>query len=79
MTLQARKLNLIQNVLEISDPRVISRMEGCLKEERIKTYEKSLKPMSMQDFTDMIERSHADVLAGRVIGLEELRKETAKW
>lgn len=79
MTLQARKLNLIQNVLGITDAKVLTRMEGCMREERAKAYEKSLEPMSTKEFTDMIERSHADVLAGRVIGLEDLKKEIAKW
>jgi hypothetical protein len=79
MTLQARKLNLIQDVLAITDARMLTRVEGCLKEERAKAYEKTLRPMSMEEFGDMIERSHADVLAGRVVGLEELRKDVARW
>ncbi len=79
MTLQARKLILIQNVLGITDAKVLTRVEGCLREEQAKAYEKSLKPMSMQEFTDMVERSHEDVLGGRVISLEELSKKIAKW
>jgi hypothetical protein len=79
MTLQARKLNLIQDVLAITDSEVLARMEGCLREEQAKAYGKNLKPMSVEEFTDMIEHSREDVRAGRVIGLEDLRKEVAKW
>jgi hypothetical protein len=79
MTLQTRKLNLIQDLIGITDAGVLARMEGCLKEERTKAYEKSLKPMSQEEFVGMIECSREDVRAGRVVGLEELRNRVARW
>lgn len=79
MTLQTRKLNLIHNVLTITDTKVLARMERILKEERTKAYEKNMRPMSVKEFADMIERSHTDVLAGCVVELTELRKEAVSW
>lgn len=79
MTLQARKLNLIQDVLGITDPNVLTRVEGCVKEELVRAYEKNFAPMSTGQFVDMIERSREDVRAGRVVSLEDVRKEAVRW
>ena len=79
MTLQARKLNLIQELLGVTDVKILSRVEACLKTDKTKTYEKSLKPMSMNEFIGMIEKSREDVRNGRVVSLEDVQREVTQW
>ena len=79
MSFQARNLVLIEEFLRISDESLITKIESFIKNEKKISHEKNLKPMSLDEFHDMINRSNQDSVAGRVISHEELRKKVKSW
>lgn len=79
MNLQTRKLNFIEEFLRVTDEKIISKLEGYLKEEKKKIYEKELKPMSHKDFYEMIDQSLKDSKEGRVISNSDLKKKIISW
>ncbi len=79
MSIQTRKLVLIEEFLRISDESLIAKIESFIKNEKKISHENNLKPMSLDDFHNMIEQSNQDSEAGRVISHEELRKKVRKW
>lgn len=50
MTIQTRKLSLIEEFIRINDEELISKVESLIKEEKSKKYESRQKLMSMDDF-----------------------------
>ncbi len=79
MTLELRKFNLIQLLVQLNDEQLISKMEDLLRQERIKGYEDNLKPMTKEALINRALQSEADIKAGRVIDIENLEKEMEKW
>jgi hypothetical protein len=79
MSFQARNLVLIEEFLRISDESLITKIESFIKNEKKISHEKNLKPMSLDEFHDMINQSNQDSVAGRVISHEELRKKVKSW
>jgi hypothetical protein len=74
MNIQARKLILIEEFLRISDESLITKLESFIKEEKKVAHERDLKPMSLNEFHEMIDQSKQDSEAGRVISHQELKK-----
>ena len=79
MNIQARKLNLIEDFLRISDERIIEKLESFIRIEKKKQYEKELKPMALKEFHEMIDQAKQDKAEGRVISHEELKKRIKSW
>ena len=79
MNIQARKLVLIEEFLRISDESLIEKLESLIRQEKKASHEKSLKPMSMNEFHEMIDQAKQDSDAGRVITNQELKKKAKSW
>ncbi len=79
MNIQARKLNLIEEFIRISDESIIEKLESFIITEKKKQYERDLKPMSLKEFHDMIDQAKQDKANGRVISHEELKKRVKTW
>jgi hypothetical protein len=79
MNIQARKLNLIEEFLRISDESIIEKLESFIRIEKKKQYDKELKPMSLKEFHEMIDQAKQDKAEGRVISHEELKKRIKSW
>jgi hypothetical protein len=79
MDIVARKLNLVQEFLRISDEDLVDKLERFLRAERKKRVEKDIKPMTMNEFDQMIEKAEEDINNGRVIEAKELLKKVEKW
>ena len=79
MNLQARKLNLIEEFLRISDESLISKIESFIRQEKKVSYEKELAPMSVNDFHEMIDKAKQDSEEGRVISHQELKIKVKTW
>lgn len=79
MNIQARKLNLIEEFLKISDESIIEKLESFIRIEKKKQYDRELKPMSLNDFHEMIDQAKQDKANGRVISHEELKKRIKSW
>lgn len=79
MDIVARKLNFVQEFLRISDEDLVDKLEKFLRTERKKRVDKEVKPMTMNEFNQMIEKSEDDVTNGRVTEARELLKKVEKW
>ena len=79
MNIQARKLVLIEEFLRISDESIITKLESFIKQEKKISHEESLKPMSLNEFHEMIDQAKQDSEAGRVISHQELKKKVKTW
>ncbi len=79
MDLIARKLNFVQEFLRISDEDLVAKLEVLLRTERKKWVDMEIKPMTMNEFNQMIEKSEDDIMNGRVVEARELLKKVDKW
>lgn len=79
MTVEARKLHLIEEFLKVTDENIISQMERLLRNEKREQQENSLKPMNMNEFKHIIDKAREDVERGRVISHENLKQEILSW
>jgi hypothetical protein len=79
MDLQTRKLNLIQELLQVGNEEIVAKLEKILKAERKTQFEKSLNPMSVEEFNKIIDNSESDIKNGRMITARDLKKDVASW
>ena len=79
MNIQARKLILIEEFLRISDESLITKLESFIKQEKKVAHERDLKPMSLNEFHEMIDQAKRDSDAGRLISHQELKKKVKTW
>ena len=79
MNIQARKLVLIEEFLRISDENLITKLESFIKQEKKVSHERELKPMSLNEFHEMIDKAKRDSDAGRIITHQELKKKVKSW
>lgn len=79
MDLQTRKLQFIQEFLRINSEEIINKLDKFMQDERKKIHEQELKPMSLDQFNEMIDRSEDDFVNDRVIEAKDLKDEIAKW
>jgi hypothetical protein len=79
MDLQTRKLSFIQEFIRLQNEDIIIGLEKILKKQKAEFYEKSLKPMSMEQFNTDIDQSLADSANDRVTNARDLKEEIKKW
>lgn len=79
MNIQARKLVLIEEFLRISDESLITKLESFIKQEKKISHERNLKPLSLNEFHEMIDHAKRDIDAGRVISHQDLKKKLKTW
>jgi len=79
MNIQARKLVLIEEFLRISDESLITKLESFIRQEKKISHERNLKPMSMNEFHEMIDQAKRDSDVGRVISHQDLKKKVKTW
>ncbi len=79
MSIQARKLVLIEEFLRISDESLITKIESFIKQEKKISHERNLKPMPLNEFYEMIDQAKRDSDAGMVISHQELKKKVKTW
>ncbi len=79
MNIQARKLELIEEFLRISDENLITKLESFIRQEKKISLESKLKPMTINEFHEMIDQAKKDSEEGRVISHQELRDKIKTW
>jgi chemotaxis protein CheY-P-specific phosphatase CheC len=79
MNIQARKLELIEEFLRISDENLITKLESFIRQEKKISLESKLKPMTINEFHEMIDQAKKDSDEGRVISHQELRNKVKTW
>lgn len=79
MNIAARKLNVIEEFLKISDEKTILKFESLLRDLEDKKVPENLKPMTLDEFYSMIDQAEDDIKNGRVIETKELLKKIDSW
>jgi hypothetical protein len=79
MDIQTRKINFVQEFLRLRNIKLIEKLEKILLEDKAKDYEASLKPMSVDNFNKMIDKSIDDTKQGKVVNARELKESVKKW
>ncbi len=72
MTLQERKLKLINQLSITENKKLISEIESLLKKTIIEEYEKTLTPMTEKAYINKIKHAEEDIKAGRVYSQKEV-------
>ena len=79
MDIQTRKINFVQEFLRLKNIKLIEKLEKILLEDKAKNYEANLKPMSIDNFNKMIDKSIDDAKQGNVVNARELKESVKKW
>jgi hypothetical protein len=79
MNIQARKLTLIEEFLQVDDEKLITKLESLIKEEKKISQKQAVEPMSLNEFHKMIDQAKQDSEAGRVTLHQELKKKVKTW
>jgi hypothetical protein len=79
MDIQTRKINFVQEFLRLRNIKLIEKLEKILLEDKAKDYEANLKPVSLDNFNNMIERSLEDAKEGNVVDARGLKESAKKW
>jgi len=79
MDLQTRKINFIQEFLKYANSSILSKFEDLLKSECEKVLEKEIKPMTLQEYEQRIEKAFEEVKNNKVKSVRSLKKEIATW
>jgi hypothetical protein len=79
MDIQTKKLHFVQEFLRINDEEIIDKLNNLLKLERKNKTDKELKPFTIKEFNELIDRAEADSEAGRFISAQEMKKEIDSW
>jgi len=78
MDIQTRKINFVQEFLRLRNIKLIEKLEKILLEDKAKDYEANLKPMSIDNFNKMIDKSIDDAKQGNVVNARELKESVKK-
>ena len=73
MDIQSRKLSFIEDFIRLTNEDIIEKLEKLLKQERKKSFEHTLKPMTQEELEQGITESEEDIKNGRVFSTEEAR------
>ena len=79
MDLQERKIHFIQDFLRLNDEEVINVLENTLKSEKSRMLSRRVKPYTIDDFNEKIDRSEEDAKNNRVRTIDELKEEMKSW
>ncbi len=79
MDIQTRKINFVQEFLRIRNIKLIEKLEKILLEDKAKEYEANLKPLSIDNFNKMVDKSIEDVTQGNVVDARELKESVKRW
>ena len=79
MDIQARKIHFVQEFLRVADDELVTKLEKLLRIERKKKLENELRPMTLKEFNEVIDKSEDDFLNGRVIEARNLLNQIDTW
>lgn len=79
--MQAEKLLLIEQLLQIQDGKVIAQVRKLLEKSYnpIVGYEANGKPVTQRDFVKSIEQAEAEHRSGNFQSIDEVEKESESW
>ncbi|SEW48179.1 hypothetical protein SAMN05421841_3739 [Chryseobacterium wanjuense] len=79
MNLEARKISLVQEFLRIDNEKIISALENVLHKIKSENFDENLKPMSLNQFNEEIDKAIEDENKDRLINTKDLKDKIQKW
>jgi hypothetical protein len=79
MDIQLRKIQFVQEFLRLDNEQVIAKLEKILSSEKDKLSKQKLKPYTVEELIESVERAEEDVKARRVTSVEDLLREIDTW
>jgi len=79
MDIQTRKINFVQEFLRLRNIKLIEKLEKILLEDKAKDYEANLKPINIDNFNKMVDKSIEDATQGNVVDARELKESVKRW
>ncbi len=79
MDIEARKLHFIQEFLRVSDEELVAKLEKLLRIERKKKLEEEIRPMTLKEFNETIDKSEDDFANARVTEARNLLNQINTW
>ncbi|WP_312901637.1 hypothetical protein [Chryseobacterium taichungense] len=79
MNLEARKILLVQEFLRIDNEKIINALENALHKIKSENFDENLKPMSIEEFNDEIDKAINDVDNNRITNVADLKNKIQKW
>jgi hypothetical protein len=79
MDIQTRKINFVQEFLRLRNIKLIEKLEKILLEDKAKDYEANLKPLSIDSFNKLVDKSIKDAKQGNVVNARDLKESVKKW
>lgn len=79
MDIKARKLHFIQEFLQVSDEEIVAKLEKLLRIERKKKLEEEIRPMTLKEFNETIDKSEDDFANARLTEARNLLNQINTW
>jgi len=79
MNLETRKINFIQEFLNLDNEDIILGLENLLRKTKTEQIENSLKPMSLRQLNSEIDLAMEDSENGRMIKATDLKAKIRQW
>jgi len=79
MDIQARKIHFVQEFLRVADDDLVTKLEKLLRIERKKKLDSELRPKTLKEFNEIIDKSEDDLKNGRVTEARNLLNQIDTW
>ena len=79
MDIQTRKLHFIQDFLRLANGNILEKFEKMLAQEREKKFVEEIKPMTMHQYEQSIDRAFDDIKNNKVKTARGLKKDVEKY
>lgn len=79
MDIQTRKIEFVKEFLKVQSEEIIDRLENILRNENLTSEKEDLKPMSIEEFNERIDKSMEDSNNGRLTKATDLKAKMEKW
>ncbi len=79
MDLPTRKIEFVQEFLQIQSEEIIAKLESILIKEKSSIDDDHFTPMSIEELNNRIDKSMDDSQNGRLISADDLKAKMQKW
>jgi hypothetical protein len=79
MDIQARKILFVQEFLRVADEELVTKLESLLRIERRKKFEAELRPLTLKELNEIIDKSEDDIKKGKVTEARNLLNQIDTW
>ena len=79
MNLEVRKLNFIQEFIQIENEEIVKGLEKVLFNSKVNLIETSISPMSLDQFNKEIDEAMEDSKNNRISSIKDLKETLSKW